>query len=806
MGLFTSQVFANNYSCSKRNQIPHSAKSQAPTNHYLDVLHYELNLDFTKRQQSIISGNALITARSLENRNQIRLDLLGLSVDSVLFNGVSKSFTHNSDSLLIDLNTTVATTDTFEIRVYYGGSPQQDASGWGGFYFSGNYSYNLGVGFAADPHNYGRVWYPCIDNFTDRATYEFNIKTDTLSKAICNGLLTGTINNGDGTQNWHWKLNQSIPTYLASVAVANYEFVEFQHNGLEGQIPVLLGGRANDTSNMKQSFLHLPDAIDAFEEMLGPYLWDRVGFVLVPFNSGAMEHATNIAFPQSAANGTLDFETLMTHEFAHNWWGNLITCETQEDMWINEGWATYMPILFDNYFYGNIRYLNSYREKHREVLQWAHIRDDGYKAISGISHEYTYGSHVYDKGADVAHTLMAYLKEDYFPCLKNLMQQKAFQNLNSEEFRDFLSQCSGRNLDDFFDNWVFNPGFPHFSVDSFTVSNDGNSFNVDIVIRQKTKAAPALFNNVPIEILIGNADNEKVFELNMLGSCGTYSASLDFAPSFVAIDPYQKIADATTDYWIEIDSLGNYNLNDALAKIEVTQAGSNKLQVTKHWIAPDSWPNAPQNLHISLEGYWSVKGLLDENTDASLELIYDGGTNGTNAHLDKDLLSTTEDNLVVLYRKNAAYNWAIADTFELIVGNVNDKRGRVKIPEIKIGEYALAIYDAQKSDSTVQFYSTSCQTLTTVGEDQIEILEDNTRSFNVYPNPSKDNLQIDLSNIDYKKVSKISIYSISGNIVWQKSNPAEIEKVAVSKWASAYYIVNVYLEDKSMLSKKIFVQ
>ncbi|MEX2656750.1 MAG: M1 family metallopeptidase, partial [Balneolales bacterium] len=399
--------------------------------------------DFTERQQSKISGNARLTARVKENRSEIRLDLLGLNVDSILFNGNTANFTHNGDSLLIDLNTTVNSSDTFEIQVFYQGTPQQDASGWGGFYFSGNYSYNLGVGFEADPHNYGRVWYPCVDNFTDRATYDFHIKTDTFSKAICNGLLINTSDNGDGAQNWHWQLNQSIPTYLVSVAVADYEFVEYQHSGLQGNIPVLLGARQADTSNLKQSFRHLPDAIDAFEEMLGPYLWDRVGFVLVPFNSGAMEHATNIAYPRTAANGTLNSETLMNHEFAHHWWGNLITCETAEDMWINEGWASYMPILFDEYFYGPERFRKSFRENHREVLQWSHIRDDGYKAISGVSHEYTYGSHVYKKGADVAHTLRAYLKEDYFPCLKDLMEQKAFQNLNSGEFRDILSQCSG---------------------------------------------------------------------------------------------------------------------------------------------------------------------------------------------------------------------------------------------------------------------------------------------------------------------------------------------------------------------------
>lgn len=801
------QINAAQYNCSGKHTPAHSGKVQAAnTTHYLDVLHYALNLDFTARQQKKISGNALLTATSKRSRSEISLDLLALQVDSVFFNGQAKNFRQAGDSLVIELSTTINTSDTFELNIYYQGSPQEDPSGWGGFYFSGNYSFNLGVGFESNPHNFGRAWFPCVDNFTDRSTYDFYIKTDTFSKAVCNGLLVNATVNGDGTATWHWELEQSIPTYLASVAVANYAFVEYEHQGFLGEIPVLLAATAADTSNMNKSFKHLPDAIDAFETFLGPYRWDRVGFVLVPFSSGAMEHATNIAYPRAATNGTLAYETLMAHEFAHHWWGNLITCETAEDMWINEGWASYMPMLFDEYLYGKERYRASFRENHREVLQWAHIRDAGFRAVSGVPHEYTYGDHVYNKGASVAYTMRAYLKENFFPCLSQLMEQKAFQHINSSEFRDFMSDCSAKSLDDFFENWVFNPGYTHISLDSFTVSQTESTFDVEVVLRQKTKYAPALFENIPVEIWIGNANEIESFEVNMQGSCGTFNTSIDFKPEFVLVDPLQKIADATTDYLLEIDSLANYSLTDALAEINISQVGNStsKLQITKHWIAPDNLQNAAHNLHISTEGYWSVQGHLADDLKASLELIYDGSNSGANANLDTELLSNSEDSLVLLYRKNAGQNWALADSFQIMAGNLNDKKGRVFLSSFKTGEYALAIYDAQKSDTTVQFLTSPCQILTSIEADKFSSPEKKTKDFNVFPNPNKGKFQVDLREFEAGEVEKISVYSLAGKIVWQKLKPSKMEEISSRKWYSAFYMLNVHLKDKT-LSKKIFV-
>jgi aminopeptidase N len=223
------------------------------------------------------------------------------------------AYTYNDTLLTVSLGLLLTVADTSEVTVYYHGIPKQDASGWGGFYFQGNYAYNLGVGFDANPHNYGRVWFPCFDNFVERSTFEFNMITAGGKKAHCNGaLISENVISGD-TIVRKWVMNDEIPSYLVCVAIADYATVYQSHNGLLGTIPIELVARPSDTTNLKNSFLHLPDAIDIYETGYGPYRWNKIGFSLVPFNSGAMEHATNIAYPLSAANGTLSNETLMAH-------------------------------------------------------------------------------------------------------------------------------------------------------------------------------------------------------------------------------------------------------------------------------------------------------------------------------------------------------------------------------------------------------------------------------------------------------------------------------------------------------------
>ncbi|MCE3259626.1 MAG: aminopeptidase, partial [Bacteroidetes bacterium] len=268
-----------------------------------DVLKYTINLEIGNATTKLINGNTVIRATpKMNNQSFIRLDLLKLTIDSIRENGSALLYSYNDTVIKINFSAPKNITDTFNITVYYKGQPLGDPSGWGGFYFDNSqgaqYAYNLGVGFAAKPHNYGRVWFPCFDNFVERTKYEFNITSDTTRRAYCNGqLMSDVIASNKRTRKW--VMNDEIPSYLASVALANYRQVNWTINTLTGVKPITLVGYATDTTGMKNGFVNLKSCINGYETFYGPYKWNRFGYCLVPFNSGAMEHATNIAYPKA---------------------------------------------------------------------------------------------------------------------------------------------------------------------------------------------------------------------------------------------------------------------------------------------------------------------------------------------------------------------------------------------------------------------------------------------------------------------------------------------------------------------------
>ena len=206
------------------------------------------------------------------------------------------------------------------------------------------------------------------------------------------------------SKTWHWHLSDAIPTYLSSVAVGPFMCISDVYNGQAEEISIQLWAHPSDSSSTVQTFSKLKQVLQAFEECFGPYRWQRVGYVMVPFDGGAMEHATNIAFPESSLGGGLATENLYAHELSHHWFGDLITCASAPDMWINEGWASFCENIFKEKVYGFESAQSHLMANHLKVLQTAHTDDGGYYAVAGVPHNITYGTTVYDKGADVVHT------------------------------------------------------------------------------------------------------------------------------------------------------------------------------------------------------------------------------------------------------------------------------------------------------------------------------------------------------------------------------------------------------------------
>lgn len=775
-----SQSFMPEFRCNNYGKTPQKGeheykKAGNSRSDTIDILNYDIYLDITDFTNQVIKGNCNITfSPKVNNINTLSLDLLKMNIDSIIYSGTPLSYSYNDTLLTVNFPTVLGPSDTAAVNVYYQGNPQTDPSGWGGFYFSGDYAFNLGVGFQANPHNYGRVWFPCYDNFVEHSTYKFQIKTADGRKAHCNGLLTQETTINLDTITRTWEMNDPIPTYLACVAVSDYETLSdtFITPGID-TVPVELAVRPADTSNLKSSFVNLDQALFAFEDWYGPFIWDKIGYSLVPFSSGAMEHATNIAYPRAAAGGNLNYETLMAHELSHHWWGDLATCETAGDMWINEGLASYSEHIFLEYVYGKTAYLKAVNENHADVIQHTHIREGKYRALSGIPHEYTYGEHVYNKGASVAHSLRGYMGDSLFrKGVKAVMNKFAFGNVNSNQFKNELVNATGlSHINDFFNDFVFQPGFAHFSIDSVISVQSGGNYETSVYVHQKLRGANQLYNNVPMEVTFYNSDWSFITDTIWLSGAYTDSVyTLPFDPVFTALNVNSRINQAVTSDQKTITSPGKYFFN--LGKMTLTVdalSDSALVRVEHHWAKPDPIKNNTKGHIISDSRYWSVDGILPQNWDASASIIYDSKV--SSGKMDSLLVDDTEDSLILLYRESPAKDWREYRYYSKnTLGSSTNQFGLILIDSLIKGEYTFA-----NGESTLG-----------LEENQ----PDGLPEINVFPNPTSDNFKVEDKSKHPEKKS-ISVFDINGKVMHQNSF-SDSSTITTGNWKSGNYFISIH--------------
>ncbi len=768
--LFTLIVLSSIY-CHAQKYTPNN-KALNSRSDTIDILNYQINLDMTNIGNQLINGNCVVEfTPKINGVTFMDLDLQELLIDSITSAGSLLTYTYNDTLINITLPAPLNTTDTSALTVYYNGSPQKDPSTWGGFYFQPGYAFNLGVGFQDNPHNYGRVWFPCFDNFVEKSTYEFNIITGGGTRAHCNGELMSENTISGDTIVRKWVMNEEISTYLACVAVADYETVNMTFNGITGPIPVELVGVEADTTNMKNSFTNLNNALDAYEEGYGPYLWNKIGFSLVPFNAGAMEHATNVAYPKSAANGSLANETLMAHEFSHHWWGDLVTCETAEDMWINEGMAVYSEHLFLEKVYDYPTSLAEIKDNHKSVLQFTHLNEGGFRAISGIPHEYTYGEHVYQKGASVAHNMRAYLGDSlFFEGLKSITNNYKFATINSSEFRDELTNSTGIDMTNFFNDWVFAPGFSHFDIDSVDIVPNGPDYDVTISVQQKLRGATNFHIGTPLEITFYD-DNWNMHKDTIVAS-NQYSVSnvtIPFSPTVYILNEANRLNQARTDNQRIVNTTFiNNNLTLALVTgLNVTSlVDSALLQFEHHWVAPDSIKNNVNNYRISTSRYWSIDGILPTSFVSSFKLFFDGRS--SQGFLDFDLVPVNGDSLILLYRESPKFDWQEYPYYTKTTISQTLAYGWVTIDSLLLGEYTFA------------------NSASAIGID--EEYKTNNDDFKIYPNPTDSFIWVE--NTSSSISGEVQVYDLAGKLMYTDTLKKKT-KINTHKWPSGTYIVTI---------------
>jgi aminopeptidase N len=660
----------------------------------MDVLHYDITLDMGNTVAKQVQGTAEITFVLTKDCNGVTFDLIADQVSPITLDGtVTRGFNYDRDNSLLTVYAGGHAGDTHVVSVPYVTNGFVENYGWGGLHMDNNLYYNLGVAFMMHPHVVGRAWFPCRDNFYDKATYRLIVTSQPGWRAICGGLRQSEVVNADSSNTSVWTLDHPTPTYLISVSSAPWRIIEREYESLYGTYPALIGYMNRDSAQVYEKFDMLEDVLPMFERAFGPYRWDRIGYIGTPM--GSMEHVNNIGLVD-ACIAVADEPCQMTtcHELAHAWFGNLLTCASEGDMWINEGGASFCEEVASEAIHDRATATRYYLDMLREVLLTAHLSDNGYRALSGMSPNYTYGTTTYKKGALVWHSLRGLMGDSlFYACLNRLFERCAFGNIDAAGLRDSLSLYSGMNLEGFFDFHVFNPGFVDYAIEGLETTWDGTA---TLTLRQQLRGTDHYAHGQRVPVTFFSHDNEASDQwMTVDDSVATQTFSLPFVAAYAVVDYHNLISDAATNSVATLTHTGNYDMGNTYCKVYVRQdTGTpidHRVHVTHHFTHPTG--EMPEGVVRMADHYWEVHTAPWDPT-ISFRMLYNQGANGSSGASGLDMgfydNRTTLDSLCVLYRLDAQHPWQMVSRKRTSSSNITT--GYFTTPLFP-GQYVLAVAD-----------------------------------------------------------------------------------------------------------------
>ena len=723
----------------------------------IDVTHYEIHLNEFNIAEKTLNASATISLTALNSIDAIELELRSLTVTSVVSEEINvKEFSQKNDILTVSLASTLPKDSKVSLTVNYEGKTFNE--NWGGVHWSADYVYNLGVGFDSKPHNLGKTWFPCIDNFSDKASYDLYITIPEAMTSSCGGILSESVVNADSTKTDHWVVSQEIPTYLMSFAFGDFVLWEETYQGIERDIPIHVYAKPNQIDKVAGTFANIKEIAAFYEDKFGPYPLNRIGYVST--NLGCMEHVDNIALASPLINGnaTFDNESLIAHEMSHAWFGDKVTCATAEDMWLNEGFATFCNYYYLSDIYGEnvfIDYMNGLIDN---VIMSAHQKE-GFIPLNDMPLDLTYGTTVYDKGAAVVNTMMNYLgRETFDATMKKYIEKFAFKAASSEDLRDAVSEFSGVDMTDFFDTWVFTAGSPVYSVKSFSTKANGDKYDVEIAMNQQHRGADHIGNNVRYELTFVDADwNMHNEMLAWDGESATITKTLDFEPAAIFCDYNNKFADACHSYTYVANKTGNKEYKDIRIRFVAKEiSDSTLLRVEHRWVGANTGTLA-EGFKISPNRYWTIHRLDKGNSVINGEFQYQRSD-----IYDAELLKSDEDEIVILYRKDAYHQWEKLEFTQ----KGNNNAGYLTVENIQSGDYTLAVWN----------------------EKYVNINENKETHIDIYPNPAKSHININLKN---ETREKASITNQLGQVVKEVNIDGKEVTINIENLTPGTYFVNI---------------
>jgi aminopeptidase N len=526
-----------------------------------DVKYYKLDISVDHIAHTIsgnVTCNALITEANI---SQIYFDLANsLTVDSVLFNNSIVSYSRGTNTLVINLITTLNQGDNFSTLVYYHGTP--GSTGFGSFTFGSTPAGQPSIYTLSEPYG-AKDWWPVKDTPADKVdSADIWITVSNSLTAASNGKLMDIVNNGNGTHTFKWKSSYPIAQYLLSLAISDFTlYTNYYYNTVNDSMPIDHFIYPEHFSVNKSQLDKTPGMIEVYAERFGeyPFINEKYGHAEFGWNGG-MEHQTitSLGSPITGLFGDM----LVAHELAHMWFGDLITCKDWHHIWLNEGFATYGECLMNEAWYGKTgydNYVNGKMNSAKNAVGSIWVQD-----ISSVNEIFN-GSRSYSKGSVVLHMLRGIVGDSiFFDILKTYAADPnvAYGVAVTEDFKAIAENVSGIDLDYFFQQWIYGENYPKYSVVWSKQNISNNLYDLALKITQNVNSSPSYFT-MPIQIKVNFVTGDTLITVFNNAQTQDFNINVNGDPTSISFDPGNWILKTVNSVVVNVEDevvLNQYSL------------------------------------------------------------------------------------------------------------------------------------------------------------------------------------------------------------------------------------------------------
>lgn len=431
-----------------------------------DVSYYDLSVRIIPNKKRLQGSNEIFFL-VLEESNRIQIDLFAnMRIDSILHKGRRLAYERVYDAVFVQFPDPLAKGGVESIEVHYSGKPRKavDPPWNGGLVWGKDQSGNHFVGVACEQLG-ASVWWPTKDHLYDRVdSMSIHIEVPIGYFAVSNGVLEAREVMADNYERFSWQVSYPINNYNASFYMGKY--VHFQDSVLlsEGTLKLDYYVLPKNLAKAEVHFEQTKPVLEYYDSAFGAYPFMEDGFKLVESPYEGMEHQTAIAYGSSFSNAknseeylNKQFDYIIVHEAAHEWWGNAVTIADMADAWIHEGFATYSEYLF---LEDTLGYQAAIEEAHHHFLYimniWPLVQN------RDVNEDSFAGGDIYLKGAAVLQGLRSSMNNDslFFTMLKDFNMQNRENPLNSEAFVEHVNRYTSDDYRPFFNKYLHDTDLP----------------------------------------------------------------------------------------------------------------------------------------------------------------------------------------------------------------------------------------------------------------------------------------------------------------------------------------------------------